>query len=60
MQSIILRAGGYCSALGIGAGVLAPAGLLLPLSEAFGVDAPTVGRCAYGEAVWLSKHFAAS
>jgi DHA1 family inner membrane transport protein len=36
----------------IGAGVLAPAGLLLPLSEAFGVDAPTVGTLiAYGAAV---------
>src|SRR5690349_7835902 len=36
----------------IGAGVLGPAGLLLPLSEAFHVDIPTVGTLiAYGAAV---------
>lgn len=36
----------------IGAGVLGPAGLLLPLSEAFQVDIPTVGTLiGYGAAV---------
>jgi DHA1 family inner membrane transport protein len=36
----------------IGAGVLGPAGLLLPLSEAFQVDVPTVGTLiGYGAAV---------